>query len=302
MLESVETAESGAARSRLAALRSWKRVFLNLSLLALGSAIYAVGLNGVLVPNRFLSGGIIGISLVIHYLVPKFNTGLIYFILNIPLILLGWFTVSRRFILYTFFGMVAFSLSAAYISPSLPAIKDPILAAVFAGIICGAGQGIILRSQGSGGGLDVLAVYLYVKMGFRMGTTTTAVNAIIIATAAFCFDLQVALYSLIYVYTSGKITNSVLTGFNQRKSVLIISDQPQAIADQILSRLKRGVTFLHGVGGYSGENKEVIFSIITLTELAKMKEIVFDIDPKAFMVVNDTLEVIGKRHGTRKVY
>jgi len=106
----------------------------------------------------------------------------------------------------------------------------------------------------------------------------------------------------VYVYVSGKVVDAVLTGFNQRKSVLIVSAQSQAIADQILNRLHRGVTFLEGIGGYSGEPKRVILSIITLTELSRLKEMVFDIDPDAFVVVNDTLEVLGRRHGSLRVY
>jgi uncharacterized membrane-anchored protein YitT (DUF2179 family) len=277
-------------------------VLLNLTLLTAGSCIFAIGVNGVLVPNHFLSGGIVGISLIAHYLFPGLNMGVVYFALNVPLILFGWFTVSRRFILYTFFGMSVFSLTAGILSPKFPVVENPILSAILAGIICGTGIGISLRSQGSGGGLNILAVYLSMKVGIRTGVASFMINAAILGIAAYFIDLQAALYSLVYEYTRGKITDAVVTGFNQRKSVLVISESPEAIADRILADLNRGVTFFPAVGGYSGEKKEALFSIITITELAKMKELVFDTDPKAFMVVNDTLEVIGKRHGSRRMY
>lgn len=281
---------------------SWKRRSFNLFLLTIGGCIFAIGLNGILIPRQFLSGGIIGVALIAHYLIPRFNTGLIYFLLNIPLIFVGWFCVSRKFILYTTYGMIVYSLAAVFIAPRFPPIENPILAAVLAGIICGLGVGITLRSQGSGGGLDIVAVYLHKKLQLRMGLTSFLGNTLILAVGAYFFGLEPALYSFVYVYTSGKVVDSVITGFNQRKSIMIISDASQVIAEHILSELKRGVTFLNGTGAYSGEHKEVIFTIITLTELAKMKEMVFDLDPNAFMVVNDTLEVFGKRHGTRRVY
>jgi uncharacterized membrane-anchored protein YitT (DUF2179 family) len=135
-----------------------------------------------------------------------------------------------------------------------------------------------------------------------MGLTSSLGNTLVLAVGAYFFGLEAALYSFLYVYTSGRVVDSVITGFNQRKSIMIVSDSSRAIAEHIMTELNRGVTFLNGTGAYTGEHKEVIFSIITLTELAKMKEMVFDIDPNAFMVVNDTLEVFGKRHGTRKVY
>jgi uncharacterized membrane-anchored protein YitT (DUF2179 family) len=289
-------------RKKVRTFGSWKRLSFSLFLLTAGACIFAVGLNGILIPKHFLSGGVIGVALITHYLIPKFNTGFIYFLLNIPLIVVGWFCVSRKFILFTAYGMVAYSVAAAFIVPRFPPIENPILAAVLAGIICGLGVGMTLRSQGSGGGLDILAVYLHKKLQLRMGWTSFLANTLVLAVGAYCFGLEPALYSFIYVYTSARVVDSVITGFNQRKSIMIISDCSQSIAEQILTGLNRGVTFLNGTGGYTREHKEVIFSIITLTELAKMKEMVFDIDPNAFMVVNDTLEVFGHRHGTRRVY
>jgi len=289
-------------KSQVFTLDKWKRLSFNLCLLSIGACIFAAGLNGVLIPKQFLSGGVIGVALIFHYLIPMFNIGLIYFCFNIPLIIIGWFCVSRRFIFYTTYGMIAYSLAAAFIVPRFPPIENPLLAAVFAGIICGLGGGITLRSQGSGGGLDILAVYLHKRLQLKMGWTSSLANTLILAVGAYLFGLEPALYSFVFVYTSGRVVDAVITGFNQRKSIMIISDSSEVIAEQILTELGRGVTFLKGTGAYTGEHKEVIFSIITLTELAKMKELVFDIDPEAFMVVNDTLEVFGKRHGSRRVY
>ncbi len=281
---------------------SWRRFLANLALITTGSAVFAVGLNGVLIPQHFLSGGAVGIALILHYMIPKVNVGVIYFLFNIPLVFLGWFSISRRFMLYTCYGMAVFSLTAATIAPHIPPIDNPILAAILAGIICGAGAGITLRSQGSAGGMDILSVYLNKEWGLRVGTTGFMINALVLTAGAFFFSLELALYSLIYVYTSARIVDAVITGFNQRKAILVVSDQAVAIAQQIMARMNRGATLFDAVGAYSQKRKQVIFSIVTLTEIAKVKELIFDIDPDAFVVINDTLEVLGKRHGTRRVY
>lgn len=290
--------ESGFGVCSPAAPIVWRRVVANLLLMSAGSIVYAAGINGVIVSQGFLSGGVMGISLIGHYLFPWINIGLAYLVLNIPLMLLGWFRVSRRFMLYTVFGMVMFSTATGLIFPNFPHIQNPILAAVLGGIICGAGVGITLRSQGSGGGTEILLVYLRKRFGLRMGAMSFLSNALVLAVSAYFFGLERALYSLVFMYVSGKVMDSILTGFNQRKAILVVSDCADAIASQIINQLNRGATLLEATGAYTGSSKKVIFSIITLTELSKMKEMVFDIDPDAFMVVNDTLEVIGNRHGS----
>lgn len=281
---------------------SWKRIAYNLFLLTVGNIIYAIGINSIIIPQHFLSGGAMGVALIAHYFVPALNAGYAYFLLNIPLFVLGWFSISRKFILYSAYGMLSLSAMTAYLQLGTVPISNPMLAAIFGAIVCGAGWGITLRSQGSAGGLDILSIYLNQRFGMRIGSANTLVSGMVLAAGACFFSIEAALYSLVYVYTSGKFLDSVITGFNQRKSLIIISNCHEAIAEQILTKLHRGVTFLEGQGGYSGQEKRVIFSIISLTELSKLKQIVYDIDPSAFLVVNDTLEVIGYRHGALRVY
>lgn len=284
------------------ASESWKRIAANVALLTLGNFIYAVGINSIIIPQHFLSGGAMGVALIAHYFFPVLNAGLAYFLLNIPLFLLGWMSIGRKFVLYSLYGMLSLSAITAFARFGEVAIANPILAAILGGIVCGAGAGIALRSQGSAGGLDILAVYFSKRFGLRMGITYATVSAMVLAAGAVFLDFEAALYSLVYVFTSSKVLDSVITGFNQRKFILIISECHQEIAGQILTRLHRGVTFLEGRGAYSGREKKVILSIITLTELSKLKQIVFDIDPAAFVIVNDTLEVLGYRHGEPRSY
>jgi uncharacterized membrane-anchored protein YitT (DUF2179 family) len=281
---------------------TWETVLFNLFLIVTGIIVFVIGMNSILIPNNLLGTGVSGVAILIHYLFPAADVGIVYFILNIPLMLIGWFIISKRFMLYTIFGMAFFSLAAAVLkTPPVP-LQDPILVAVFSGIICGTGSGIVLRSFGSAGGVDILAIYANKKFGLRPGLSSFFVNAVVILTGAYFFGLQIALYSMIYVFTSSKTLDAVLTGFNQRLSTMIISDKYKEITEEIFRQVKRGATFLQAKGAYTGSPKEVIFTITTLTELPKLKNVIFSIDPKAFVVVNSTLEVIGRRHGTRKVY
>jgi uncharacterized membrane-anchored protein YitT (DUF2179 family) len=279
----------------------FKSLASNLGLIFIGSLIYVIGMKSILIPAKLLSGGVTGIAILLYYSFPNINFGLLYFLLNIPLIIIGWIHIGRRFMIYTVIGIVTFSVMASLIQLPPPDISDPILSAIYSGVICGAGAGIILRSLGSAGGLDVLAVVLNKKYGVRPGTVLSLINILIISTGAFFHDFEMSLYSIIFVYTSSKVIDAVLTGFNRRKSIMIICDKPDKIAKEILVREHRGVTFFNGKGAYTGRNKKVIFTILNLTELPKMKELVFNIDPNAFMVINDTLEVLGKRHGKLKI-
>jgi len=281
---------------------TWKTVSYNLFLITTGIIVFVIGMNSILIPNKLLGAGVSGVAIIIHYLFSSADVGITYFLLNIPLMLLGWFSISKRFMLYTIFGMAFFSLAAAVIKTPPVHFKDPIIVAVFAGIVCGMGAGIVLRSLGSAGGVDILAIYANQRFGLRPGLSSFLVNAVVIMTGAYFFGLQIALYSLIYVFTSSKTLDAVLTGFNQRLSTIIISDKYREIAEDIFKQINRGATFLQAQGAYTGSPKEVILTITTLTELPKLKNVIFNIDPEAFVVVNSTLEVIGKRHGTRKVY
>jgi uncharacterized membrane-anchored protein YitT (DUF2179 family) len=274
---------------------------LNLSLIALGSLIFIIGLNGILVPNGFLSGGVVGLSILIHYFFPLVGVGVVYFLLNIPLVILGWFNISRRFMIYTLFGTVFFSLVAATFYPQFPQIEDPILAALSGGVICGTGAGLILRSLGSAGGTDIIAVYLYNKFGLRIGMVTFSLSAIIFLMGAFLYDLHMTLYSLIYMYTQGKITDAIMIGFSQRKTLMVVSDHVQTIAQKMVEN-GRTATFFKGVGAYSGNERNVLYTVANFIELAQMKDYIFKVDPEAFVVVYDTLEVLGKRYGTGRIF
>lgn len=274
------------------------RVIWNLGLMALGSVLCAVSINGILIPHQFLSAGFTGVSLVIHYLVPALPVSWLYFLLNIPLFALGWKYVGRRFFFYSLAGMIIFSLSLAWIHVSIP-VQDKILSALLAGIIMGTGAGITLKSLGSAGGLDILSVIMIQRFSVRLGTTSLGFNCLVLAAGALLFSLERALFSLIFVYVTSNILNLVVTGMSQRKAVFIISTQWKEISQRIIHEINRGLTIIEGRGGYSGKEEEIIYTVVTFQELAQLKGVIKRSDPNAFMVVSETLEVMGHRIGTQ---
>lgn len=273
-------------------------IIWNLTLITVGCILCAFAIKGILIPREFLAGGVTGLSLLIYYITPVLPLGAIYFILNIPLFIVGWMFVGQRFFWYSIAGVVIFS---AVMLPSYPVIpiQDMILAALTAGIITGVGSGIILRSLGSAGGLDILSVVLFKKYSIRPGTFVLAFNALLMMAASFRIPLEMILYTFIFMYVTSYCVNMVVTGLSQRKAIMIISPQWQAIANEIMQRMQRGVTMVRGSGGYTGQEVQILYSVVTFSELSRFKEMVKKIDPQAFVVVTETLEVMGRGIGNQ---
>lgn len=270
----------------------------NLILLAAGSAICAVAVNGILIPRQFVSGGFTGLALVVHYLMPGLSVAGLYFLFNVPLFAASWFLVGRRFFFYSVIGMLIFTGALAWIDVRIP-LTDPLLCALAAGILMGTGLGVILRSFGSTGGTDILSVILFQRVSVRPGTTILASNVLILAAAVFFFSLEIVLYTLIYLYVASQIVDVVLTGTSQRKAVFIISVQWETISRKVLEEIHRGLTVLHGEGGYSGHRHRILYTVVTFRELGLLKQIIQREDPAAFVVVTDTREVMGDRIGNQ---
>ena len=270
----------------------------NVLLITIGSIVCALSIKGILVPQQYLSGGITGLALLLHYLFPALPVGMVYFVLNIPLYVIGWMFVGRRFFFYSLAGLIIFSAVVSLPYPVLP-ISDPILSALAAGIIAGVGGGIILRSLGSAGGLDILSVILFKRFSIRLGTTVLFFNAVLLLIAAWRFPLDKVLYTLVYLYVTSHFLNLVVTGLSQRKAVMVISSGWQEISRQIIDRLQSGVTVVEGEGGYSGQRQHILYSVISFQELSRFKELIRKVDPDAFVVVTDTLEVMHPRIGNQ---
>lgn len=275
-----------------------KSIIWNLALITAGSMLCVLAINGILIPQQFLAGSITGLTLLIHFIWPKLPVGIIYFFLNVPIYALGWKYVGRRFFLYSIVGLFIFSGALELIDIRIP-VEDRFLSVLLAGIISGMGSGIILRSRGSAGGLDILSIVVMKLYSIRLGSTILAFNAVLLTLIAFLFSIEASLYVLIFVFVSSRLVDLVVTGLSQRKLVMIISESWQGIEQSILQRLNRGVTRVHGEGGYTRRQGVILYSVVTFKELSRLKRMIREIDPKAFVVVTDTLEVMGLRIGNQ---
>ena len=282
-------------KSRMEASR---QIAWNLGLIALGSALCSVAINGILLPQRFYGAGFTGVALIIHYVFPSLPVAVLYFILNVPVFALGWMYVGRRFFLYSIPGMFIFTGTLEWIHISFP-VHDKMLSAILAGIIVGAGSGIILRSLGSAGGLDILSVIFLKRFSIRLGSTILAFNSLILVAGAVLFSLEGALYTLIYIFVCSYMVNLVVTGLSQRKAVYVISPQWNEISREIMDKIQRGVTIMKGQGGYTGRDEQILYTVISFRELPQLKQLIRGLDPDAFVVVTDTLEVMGQRIGNQ---
>lgn len=286
---------SPAKRQALSSI-SW-----NLLLITVGSLLYGIGVKAIVVPQNFITGGITGVSLLCFYATNILSPGIWYFIINTPLFLLGWKLVSRRFFLYSLYGMVMSSIWFELITFTIP-LHDPFLVMLAGGTVVGAGAGIVFHSLGSLGGNDIIAIVLHQKFNIRMGTFFFAFNLVLFAFSFGALNLEMVLYSLAMSFITSFVLEHVLTMFNQRKMVLIISEAHEAIARDINKTLRRGVTYLEGKGAYSGREKKIILTVVHNYQLKRLESLALHHDPAAFMITENTFNVLGKGFSKQKVY
>jgi len=274
-------------------------VIRDLLLLCVGSSLCATATNGILIPQDFATGGITGIALIIHKMMPSLNIGLIYLLLNVPLFVLAWMVVGRRFFFFSVIGTMTLTLALTFVNFIEFKLEDPILNALLAGLLLGSGAGLCLRSSGSQGGTDILSVMLLKRFSISIGTTILTVNAIVLLVISVYYSVEAVLRAMIVVYVTSKVINIVVTGLSQRKSVFIISSKWQDISDEILKDIRRGVTIVKGTGGYKRTEEHILYAVIAFTEIGELKRIVRRHDPAAFVVISDTLEVMNYRIGNQ---
>ena len=276
-------------------------VLWNLFLISAGSVVFGIGLKSIAIPLGFITGGISGVTLLFYYVSGFLSPGLWYLIVNIPIFIVGWVHISRRFFFYSLYGVAALSLTIDLIGFTLP-IKEPMLGVLAGGVLMGAGSGLVLHSLGSAGGLDIIGIILNQKFNIRLGTFYFAFNLILFAFSFGALDADLVLYSLFMSFISSQTLDYVLAFSNQRKMLFIISDLNEKIAREIQERLNRGVTFLEGSGAYTGKTKKIILTVVNNFQLKRVEEVALTIDPEAFIITENTFNVLGRGFSKRKVY
>lgn len=258
----------------------------------IGATMAAVSIELFLVPNAIIDGGIIGISLILDYLSPV-PFGILLVFINLPFLFFGYKHIGRSFFISSIFAIVALAIIEFPLHPIPGFVEDPLLATVFGGMLLGAGVGLVIRNGGALDGTEILGILLTRKLPFSVGEFVMFANVFIFTWAGFVLGWEQAMYSILTYYIASKTIDTVIQGLDDTKSVIIVSDAYDELGDAINSRLGRSVTKLHSKGGFKEMPKDVIYVVVTRLELTKLKQIVSDIDPKAFLTIMATQEVHG---------
>ncbi|GGO09830.1 membrane protein [Saccharibacillus kuerlensis] len=281
--------------------RTFRQILTRTLFIIIGAMIVAVALELFLVPNRITDGGITGISVMASYL-SGWKLGIFLFIFNLPFLILGYRQIGKTFALSTLLGITVLSIGTVLLHPVEAFVTDSLLAFVFGGIFLGVGTGLVIRNGGSLDGTEIVAILLSRKTPFSVGEIVMFVNLFILSGAGFVFGWDRALFSILAYYIAYKMIDVTIEGMNESKSVWIISDRIDDIGNAILDRLGRGVTYLAGEGGFSGDPKKVIFCVITRLEEAKLKDIVNQFDDKAFLAIGNIHDVKGGRFKKKDIH
>ncbi len=275
---------------------TWKTA-QDYSLLLIGALIQAFSMRLFLVPGLLVSGGISGLAQIITHFV-KFPIGVMVFVGNIPLFILGWrFLGGPRFALRTALAVGAFSLFTDLLVLFIPAsgmTQDNVLNALFGGVLLGVGLGLVYRGGGTSGGSDILGRILNHRLGISISQAYLITDTIVVLAGGFAFSWEKALYGMVVIYVSGLAAEMVSEGSSIFRTAIIISGKSDLVAKQIMDDMERGVTVLAGTGAYTGEDRAVLYCVITRSEVNQLKELVKNIDPKAFMVIGVTHEAMGE--------
>jgi uncharacterized membrane-anchored protein YitT (DUF2179 family) len=280
---------------RLQAPRGKLGVAFDYGLIVLGSLIVAVGTNMFFVPNNVVSGGVVGVSIIFHRVLHS-PVGLVTLGLNLPLLWLGWrYAGGMRFFVRTAVAVVTMSLAIDLTAPFIsPPTQDRLLVICYGGLLDGLGMGLVFRGRGTTGGTDVLARLAHRFLGIGVGQALLGINVMIFAVAAFIFGAEAVMVALALAFVSARVLDLVQEGFSAARAAVIISEQPERVKQAVLQRLGRGVTVLHGQGGFTGQDRPVLYVVLATHEVGRLKRLVAEVDRHAFVAITPAQEVLGE--------
>ena len=267
----------------------------------LGAIIASIGLELFLIPNHVIDGGVVGISIM-------FNTifglpfGFFLVLLNLPFLYLGYKQIGKNFSIATLIAICFLSFWSAVIGNIPRVTEEPFLAAIFGGIIDGLGVGLIIRAGGSLDGTEIVAIIMDKKSVFSVGEVVMFINLFILSSAGLLYGWDKAMYSLVAYFVISKMIDVVIKGLDESYAVMIVTNEHEEVTSALNDRLGRGVTLLHGAGGYTGDSKEVLYCVVTRLEVDKLKEIVLEKDSSAFVTINAVHDIVGGRFKKKAIH
>lgn len=261
----------------------------------IGVLLIALGLDMFLIPNKIAAGGVSGIATILHYLLGA-PVGAAILALNIPLFAIGVYRLGLRFGFRSLYGTITLSLAVDLLAPVLPAPTDDILlASLYGGVLTGLGMGLVFRFRGTTGGTDLAAAVLRTYTGVNIGQLLFLVDGAVVLAAGIAFhSAELAMYALITIFITAWLIDLVQEGLSYARAFLIISEHPEKIAEAILDGLDRGATAWSARGVYTGAQRDVLLSVVNRAEVTRLKDIVHEVDPRAFVILADVHEVLGE--------
>lgn len=265
--------------------------------IAAGCVLVGLAINTMYLPNKLLGGGISGISMLFNILTGV-DIGLVYFLCNIPIFIIGFIALPKKFMIYTLYGLCVFSVALSLTSGIGINSDSQLSAILLGGTIYGVGNGLVYGAGGCTGGTDIIGKIIQRKYSISIVTIGFVINLMVISVSMYFFGVDVSVQTLAAMFVASRVSNFVIDGMNHKRMVFIISENKQEeLAAGILEDLGRGVTVLQGEGGYTGKQKKVIYCIIGVTQVALLRKVVKSIDEKAFVTITETAQVYGNGRG-----
>ena len=263
--------------------------------MTIGIAIVAIGINMFFVPNKIAAGGITGLATVLHYL-SGLSVGSLMLIFNVPLFIIGIKILGAKYGLKTLYGAIALAVLVDVFAPYTPTLThDILLNSIYGGLLVGVGMGLVFRFRGNTAGTALAAAILHKIFNITVGQALLILDFFVVAFAGFVFKSpELALYAIIAIFVTAKIIDLVQEGPNNSKAFFIMAAEPELLAEGILKEVDRGVTFLQGKGGYTGQDRELLLCVVETSEVTQLKELIYQHDPQAFIIVTDAQEVLGE--------
>lgn len=271
----------------------YKSVIKNLALVLIGTFIFSIAINSIVIPNQLGEGGVTGITLLLFY-VFDISPSLSNFIINAIIMLIGWKFLEKETIFYTLVAIVSMSLFLEFVF--LPSFipTNSLLGPLASGLLIGLGIGIVILGHGTTAGVDIIALIINKYMGLQVSIALLILDVMIVIPLTVVIGLEKGLLTLISLYITSKILNFVMEGYNPKKAIMVVSNKHDEIAEEIMKRVDRGITVLKGYGYYSKAEKDVLYVVINRIQLIKVQRIINDIDSNAFVTVTGIQQVLGE--------
>ena len=296
-----QAALNNAVKPKIGQNRTTSFYVKKYAMIFVGAVIAAFGLEEFLIPNNVIDGGIVGVSIMMET-ITGMSMGVFLVLLNIPFLFMGYKQIGKNFAIATLVAICFLAVWSEIFDPLEKVTDDPFLAAIFGGIIDGIGVGMIIRAGGSLDGTEIVAIIMDKKSVFSVGEVVMFINLFILSSAGLLYGWDKAMYSLVAYFVISKMIDVVIKGLDESYAVMIVTNEHDEITSALNDRLGRGVTLLHGAGGYTGESKEVLYCVVTRLEVDKLKEIVLDKDENAFVTINAVHDIVGGRFKKKSIH